>query len=168
MADGSHDQLTWMDPRQWRAMTDYERYSLLNCLQIVHPRLKPLIREVDSCAPFTPQGSVGTPQCLAIIGETGVGKTTFVRSWLQTATQRLGLSSAEPPALPYVYFAFPSPASSKGILASCLSALGDPRPAQGGEWTMMERLWKAFRASSVRLLIVDELQHLLNQDTGRL
>lgn len=167
MTDGSHDQVTLLDPRQWRTMTDYERYSHLNCLQIAHPRLKALIREVDSCASFTSQVSPGTPQCLAIIGESGVGKTTFVQSWIQTATQRLGLSLAEPQVLPYVYFALPSPASSKGILASCLSALDDPHPAQGGEWTMMERLVKAFRASSVRLLIVDELQHLLNQDTGR-
>src|SRR5260370_35460725 len=106
MADGSHDQLTLLDPRQWRAMTDYERYSLLNCLQIVHPRLKALIREVDSCASFTPQESLGTPQCLAIIGETGVGKTTFVRSWYTTVTQRLDPSLAKRQARPSDYFHF--------------------------------------------------------------
>jgi hypothetical protein len=32
---------------------------------------------------------------------------------------------------------------------------------------MMERLVKACRASSVQLLFVDELQHLLNRETGR-
>ena len=167
MTDGSHDQVTLLDPRQWRTMTDYERYSHLDCLQIAHPRLKALIREVDSCASFTPQVHPGTPQCLAILGETGVGKTTFIQSWIQTATQRLSLSSTEVPVIPYVYFALPSPASSKGILASCLSALGDPHPAQGEEWVMMERLVRASRASSVRLLIVDEFQHLLNRETQR-
>lgn len=32
---------------------------------------------------------------------------------------------------------------------------------------MMERLMKACRASAIRLLFVDELQHLLNRETGR-
>ena len=167
MRDGPHNGSPLPDPRQWRTMTDPERHSLLHRLHITHPRLKSLIQEVDSCASFDQQAYPGTPQCLAILGEAGVGKTTFVQSWIQSATQRLSVPSSEPPARPYVYFALPANATAKGILASCLSALGDPAPARGGEWMMMERLVKACRVSSVRLLFVDELQHLLNRETGR-
>ena len=167
LREGPHSHATLLDTRQWRTMTDRERYALLHRLHITHPRLKSLIQEIDSCASFAQQASPDTPHCLAILGEAGVGKTTFVQSWIQSATQRQSVSSNEPTALPYVYFALPANASAKGVLASCLSALGDPDPARGGEWVMMERLVKACCASSVRLLFIDELQRLLNRETGR-
>lgn len=159
----SHQEMT-LDPKQWRTMTDLGRYALIQRIQINHQRLKPLMTELDTYAYFAEQTETREPPCLAIVGEAGVGKTTCVQHWIRTATKRWDTASGEHPALLYLYTCHPALTTPKGILAACLSVLGDPHPDRGSERTMMERLQKLMRASSVRMLFVDKLQHLINRE----
>jgi len=158
---------TVVDPRLWRTMTDIKRYDLMQSITINHPRLKPLIKELDSYAYFAERVGMRAPQCLAILGEAGVGKTTFARTWIQAASTRHEAASEEQQVKPYVYFRLPTPATPKGILAACLASLEDPSPFQGTEWRMTERLCQLIRKTSVRMLFIDECQHLINRDTQR-
>jgi GTPase SAR1 family protein len=89
--------------------------------------------ELSTYAYFAKETDTKTPQCLAILGESGVGKTTLVQSWIQAATVQQELPSGEKQALPYLYMCLPTPTTPKGILAACLTALGDPHPVRGGE-----------------------------------
>jgi ABC-type glutathione transport system ATPase component len=135
------------DPQQWRSMTDLERYMIIERLQIKHPRLKQLMTELSTYAYFAKETDTKTPQCLAILGESGVGKTTLVQSWIQAATVQQELPSGEKQARPYLYMGLPTPTTPKGILAACLTALGDPHSVRGGEWAMMRHLQELLRAS---------------------
>src|SRR5260370_9272523 len=67
----------------------------------------------------------------------------------------------------YLHLTLPSASTPKAILAACLAKLEDAAPPRGAEWAMMQRLQHMMRASSVRVLFIDELQHLVNRDTQR-
>src|SRR5260221_5793813 len=169
VADEPIHQEAALDPKQWRTMTDLKRCALIQRIKIKHHRLQPLITELDTCAYFAEKTNTREPQCLAIVGDIGVGKTTLVQSWIQTATMRWGTGSEEEKlTLPYLYTCLPALSTPKSILAACLSTLGDPRAIQGSEWTMMSRLQRLVLASSTRMLFIDEFQHLINPETRRI
>ncbi len=155
-------QDTPLDPGHWRAMTSLERLALIERMVVKHNHLSPLIEELDTFASYS---GAGSPHCLAILGEAGVGKTTLARSWIRTAQQP---ASEERQRQPYRYISLPAQATPKAILASLLVELGDTVPLRGAEWAMMERLQRALRTSPVRMLFIDDMQHLLNRDTQRI
>ena len=168
MAEQMIPQEPLFDPGRLRAMTPLEGVTLVERMVIAHARLTPLMTELDKLANYSGSTPAGSPHCLAILGESGVGKTTLVRSWITSATAQLQTSGEGEPTRPYRYISFSPQATPKALLASFLTELGDAVPPRGAEWAMMERLRHLVRASSVRILFVDDLHHLVNKDTQRI
>lgn len=160
-------QDTPLEAKKWRSMADQERFALLQRMLIQHNRLAPLISELDTLAQYADADDSGTLPCLAILGESGVGKTTLVQSWIESRTAQARVPVEGGQTSPYLYHALPSPATPKALLATCLAKLEDAAPARGAEWAMMQRLQNLIQASSVRVLFLDELQHLVNRETQR-
>ena len=150
----------------WRTLTDAERYSIIEHLLIMHQGFTSLLAELDYCNLYTSSNSIHNPPCLAILGETGAGKTTLVHEWLarnnHTCTQ-----TPQGSLIPYLYVSVPAKASIKGTAAAFLTTLGDPNPGRGTQWNMVTRLHTLLKSCQVRMIFVDEFQHILDHDTQR-
>ncbi len=167
MKEHAAEQDTPLESKRWRTLTDLERFTLLQRILIQHDRLTPLITELDTLAHYADANDSGTPHCFAILGEPGVGKTTLVQTWLEARSAQARAPVEGGQTSPYLHISLPSPATPKALLAACLAKLEDAAPPRGAEWAMMQRLQHMMRASSVRVLFIDELQHLVNRDTQR-
>jgi type II secretory pathway predicted ATPase ExeA len=150
----------------WRNLNDAQRYALVEHILIAHKGFTALLAELDYCNRFLQSGSTHNPPCLAILGETGAGKTTLVQEWLA----RNGHGRSETPqgrSIPYLYVSVPAKASIKGTAAAFLTTLGDPNPGRGTQWNMVTRLHMLLKRCQVRMIFVDEFQHILDRDTLR-
>jgi hypothetical protein len=148
----------------WGSLTDTERYSILEHILIMHKGFTSLLAELDYCNRYTSSNSIHNPPCLAILGETGAGKTTLVHEWLS----RNNNTRSETPdgsRIPYLYVSVPAKASIKGTAAAFLTTLGDPNPGRGTQWNMVTRLHTLLKSCQVRMIFVDEFQHILDHDT---
>jgi hypothetical protein len=150
----------------WKTLTDAERYSIIEQILIMHKGFTDLLAELDYCNRYSQSSSTHNPPCLAILGETGAGKTTLVQEWLarncQTRSQTpLGSH------IPYLYVSVPAKASIKGTAAAFLATLGDPNPGRGTQWNMVTRLHALLKRCQVRMIFVDEFQHILDRETQR-
>jgi type II secretory pathway predicted ATPase ExeA len=127
-----------------------------------HPRLAAALAAVDECIEVTREDQES--RCLAITGESGVGKSTLISQVVKS------YPSKETPTgriVPILAVEVPRPTSVKGVTTTLLSSLGDPQPDRGNTVSQGERLYKLIRYCRVELVILDECQHLLDGKTER-
>jgi energy-coupling factor transporter ATP-binding protein EcfA2 len=130
---------------------------------IQHPRFQELHARITECLEATADD--GEPQCLCLIGETGVGKTTLVRSYAAAFPRyetRLGTRT------PILYLETPHPITVKGMTSALLHALGDPRAFKGTQAEMNARLQSYLADCGTRLVILDDFHHLIDKQTNRI
>jgi hypothetical protein len=63
------------DPKEWRNMSREQRYALVEGMVLTHARFAEATRRMAYCAQFTEELASRNPPCLALLGETGAGKT---------------------------------------------------------------------------------------------
>lgn len=129
---------------------------------IRYPRLKELHQAIQLCAVLSE--AAGEPQCMALMGVTGAGKSTVARTYAQGFPRA---ETAQGARLPVVYLETPSPATIKSVAATALRQLGDPRAASGTLWSMDARLVHYLRECQVRLVIMDDFHHLFDEESQR-
>ena len=129
---------------------------------IRYPRLKELHQAIQLCAVLSE--AAGEPQCMALMGVTGAGKSTVARNYAQTFPRA---ETAQGARLPVVYLETPSPATIKSVAAAALRQLGDPRAASGTLWSMDARLVHYLRECQVQLVIMDDFHHLFDEESQR-
>jgi hypothetical protein len=151
---------------QWRTMTKDQRIDMVEHLLIKHEHFKILLERIDYCARFGNAIESKSPPCLAILGNTGAGKTTLIDTWLANAP----LHERETPEgtiIPYLYVPVLSSPKKKGAVAAFLRALHDPNPSRGTEWDMISRVHRLIKRCQVQIIFVDEFQHLIDKDTQK-
>ena len=129
---------------------------------IRYPRLKELHQAIQLCAVLSE--AAGEPQCMALMGVTGAGKSTVARTYAQAFPRTETNHGAR---IPVVYLETPSPATIKSVAATALRQLGDPRAASGTLWSMDARLVHFLRECQVRLVIMDDFHHLFDEESQR-
>ena len=127
---------------------------------IRYPRLKELHQAIQLCAVLSE--AAGEPQCMALMGVTGAGKSTVARTYAQAFPRTETNHGAR---IPVVYLETPSPATIKSVAATALRQLGDPRAASGTLWSMDARLVHFLRECQVRLVIMDDFHHLFDEES---
>lgn len=126
---------------------------------IHYPRLKELHQAIQLCA--TLSAEAGEPQCMALMGVTGAGKSTVARSYAQAFPRAETPNGAR---IPVVYLETPAPATIKSVAAAALRQMGDPRAAHGTLWSMDARLTHYLRECQVQLVIMDDFHHLFDDE----
>lgn len=130
---------------------------------IYHPRFQELHTRITDCLAATVE--YGEPECLCLMGSTGVGKTTLVRSYVAAFPRRETERGTRSPVL---YLETPHPITVKGMTSALLDALGDPLAFKGTQPEMNARLQNFLADCGVRLVILDDFHHLIDKQTNRI
>ncbi|MEK7441821.1 MAG: TniB family NTP-binding protein [Chloroflexota bacterium] len=129
---------------------------------ILYPRLKELHQEICRCQQLSQVA--GEPQCIALEGLTGAGKTTLIR---QYATGFPRQETRTGTCVPVFYLETPSPATVKTMASVMLERLGDPAAHIGTIGSLNSRLIKLLQSCEVELVILDDFHHLIDTETDR-
>lgn len=97
------------------------------------------------------------PEGLAIVGETGTGKTTLLNRF---AKSRPRLEHTEFTEIPVLYASVPARCTIKGLSGLLLQAMGSPLWNRGDEQDRTFQLKTLIRGCRVRLILMDEVNHL--------
>jgi hypothetical protein len=130
---------------------------------IYYPRLKELHEEICRCQRLS--RIAGEPQCMALEGITGAGKTTLIRRY---ASEFPRLETHYGAMVPVFYMETPSPATVKTMASVMLEQLGDPAAHIGTVGSLNSRLIKLLVACHVELVILDDFHHLIDTETDRI
>ncbi len=155
------------DSKRWRTLTDEQRYALIDQLFISHPRLLPRFEELERAACRSREPEVSVPCGLALFGEQGVGKTAVARRWMEIDRGQQG-AHPEEARVPSLYASLPVHPRYKGLLAGWLSAFNDPCWNGGTQWNMEGRRRPFIKARRFQLLLIDNLELLVHQETERI
>lgn len=130
---------------------------------IRHPRFQQLHQRITQCILTTAE--FAEPECLCLVGATGVGKTTLVRSFAASYPR---YETSMGSRCPVLYLETPHPVTVKGMTSALLDALGDPRAFKGTQPQMNARLQRYLADCQVRLVILDDFHHLIDLQTDRI
>lgn len=151
--------MTQIDAGQWATQVG-DLHS--NGRIIHHPRFQELQNRIADCLAATAE--YDEPECLCLMGATGVGKTTLVRHYAAAFPRYETESGTRSPVL---YLETPHPITVKGMTSALLDALGDPRAFKGTQPEMNTRLQNFLADCGVRLVILDDFHHLIDKNTNR-
>ncbi len=158
------------DPGNWYEKTDLERLARVEQIHILYPRLRSLLARIDQCAQSAagvPPHQLHSPPCLAIAGQTAVGKTVLAKIWLAESVRKTQMEETKSLS-PYQYVGIPAMTSQKGLLATFLCAVTDSHSvslSQETIWTMESRLSSILSRCGTSLIIVDNCEHLVRHQS---
>lgn len=127
---------------------------------VSHPRTKAIEEALLRCL----KTAGHNPHGMALIGETGVGKTTLLERFRKT--YRLEETDTHSYQL-VVVVDTPPDATIKATLTALLRELGCPMPDKGTKESMMTRALTLLTELKTQLIVFDEFQHLLQTQTPK-
>lgn len=122
------------------------------------PQVKPTLQRLEDLVAYQCAGE--EPECIAIIGDTGTGKTTLIENFVQSKGRVEHQDFTEVPVL---YVEVPAKCSVKMLAALMLRNLGSPFWNRGDEVERTDQLITLLNACKVRMIIVDEVNHLADR-----
>lgn len=139
-----------------------ERQIYVEHIRIWYPRVQSIY---DAVAHIHDFNSVSAePQCLMVVGPTGVGKSTLLRSYTATYPRE---PRPEVDRLPILEVTVPARATIRNFVTRLLLAVGDPLADKGTVGAMENRLLYFMCQCQVEMLVVDDLQHFVDRDSDR-
>lgn len=103
------------------------------------------------------------PECVLLTGESGSGKTAFIKQFVSNYPV---IQGAEVDIRPIIYVEIPSQASIKDLCVVILKAFDDPIDnSKLTKLVLGEKVINFAKLSKTKLLILDEFQHLTERST---
>lgn len=122
------------------------------------PQVKVVLKRFADLLRYECEGE--EPECMVLLGETGSGKTTLLEYFRD---KHPPIQHADFKEVPVLYFRVPSSCSKSVLYAGLLAALGSPYAKSGNEADKLEQLLTLLRACKVRLILLDECNHLADR-----
>jgi hypothetical protein len=154
-ASTTRDELLALAPRQ--------RLHAVEHMRVIYPRWNTVLEKIAACHELQPDAA--EPPCLLLVGPTGAGKSTLIQSYMQRYPR---IITAQHTQIPVLCATIPSKATVKSMVVELLYRLGDPRANSGTVIGMTKRLCGFIEDCGVRLMILDELQHFVDQESQRI
>jgi hypothetical protein len=139
-----------------------DRIAYARQLIVLHPRFREAVDLLDRCHQGSRLG--GEPVCGAILGTSGVGKTSVVDHYYRLHPPEETETATRQPVLKVT---LQPDARPKGIAADLLLALGDPAWSSGTVQTLTNRAVRLLRHCGVELIVMDEFHHLFDADRAK-
>lgn len=130
---------------------------------IRYPRFNELHQEIRRCQQVSK--ILGEPQCMALEGVTGAGKTRLVKAYADSFKR---VETDEGTIIPVFYVDVPSPVTIRDLAQEMLRQLGDPNYDKGTRAAMTTRLVGLIKDCCVDLVVLDEFQHLIDSQTNHI
>jgi len=127
---------------------------------VYYPRFNEVLAAMEECMFFS--AGLPEPQCMMFTGDTGVGKSCAITVF-ENAYPRTDVGHVT--RVPVFSAVIPRPTQISGIATNMLASLGAPRPEKGSVTTKLGQLKTLFKTCGVRLIILDEFQHLIEHRT---
>ena len=154
--------VTTKDRAAWRDVPAAERIERAHKLIVLHPRFREAVELLKHC--HETFHHAGEPACGALLGTSGVGKTSVVDHYCGLHPSRDTETATEQPVLKVTLQPDTRP---KGIAADLLLALGDPAWSSGTVQTLTQRAVKLLQRCRVELIVLDEFHHLFDMDRAK-
>ncbi|OAB30297.1 hypothetical protein PMSD_21205 [Paenibacillus macquariensis subsp. defensor] len=131
---------------------------------IHHPKYGELLDELEMMLMLS-EGSVN-PEGLYLFGPTGVGKSTVTTEFTDRYPREyIKTIDREYTYIPVLHVRVPPKATPRMLASKILERMGDPLHHKGTEIEMRSRIHHFVRELKVKMIILDEFQHLIDADT---
>jgi len=104
--------------------------------------------------------SAEEPECLVLLGVTGAGKSTLLQYFRD---KHPPVQHTDFKEVPVLYFRVPSSCTKSALYVGLLEALGSPYAKSGNESDKLCQLLVLLKACKVRLILLDECNHLADR-----
>lgn len=139
-----------------------ERIAKLQNILVRSTQFRNALAKMEECMELTQLSAV--PRCMMLTGSTGLGKTTIIETLVRAYRSVEHADVTEVP----VFSAFvPKPATIGGLMTQLLVGLGAPKPESGTHATKLTKLHTLLKACRVKLIVLDEFQHLTEGMTSQ-
>ncbi|MES7181304.1 TniB family NTP-binding protein, partial [Cutibacterium acnes] len=140
------------------------RIEHVKSIIVHHPKYDELLNELENILFFS-DGSVN-PDCLYLYGQTGVGKSTVTEEFTSRYPREVVKEDhREYTHIPVLHVKVPPKATPRALASKVLNIMGDPLHHKGTESELTSRIHHFVRELKVRMIILDEFQHLIDSDT---
>ncbi len=140
-----------------------EKLKLVRELFIAGPYLESLMCEIDECKEDSKLG--GEAQCMFITGNTGSGKTTLIRKYMENYPRK---ELADRTNIPVFFTSLPENATPVRASQKMLTDLGDPFSCVSSDLEELRiKLICLLVSCGVELIIIDEFQHLIERKNNK-
>lgn len=150
------------DRSRWQLIPIAERVVVAQKLIVLHPRFRDAVALLERC--HRSFGQPTEPACAALLGASGVGKTSVVEHYAKLHPASETDAGTKRPVLKVT---LQPDARPKGIAADLLLALGDPAWSSGTVQTLTNRAVKLLNRCGVELIVFDEFHHLFDMDRAK-
>lgn len=151
-----------LSPKQIRQLPPRERLPYIKHIRVMHPRAQEILRKIRDC--YEDREISADPECLLLVGPTGTGKTTLLEIFTQEHPQ---VSTDTGQIVPVLMSTIRVPATEGNFASGLLEDLGDPRHDKGLIGNRMSRFRKFVKDCEIAMLILDEIQHFIDQKSQR-
>lgn len=140
-----------------------KQYTLAHTLLLRHPQFQNIYSNIKDCH-LSSLHLAREPQCMLLTGNTGVGKSTLLSTYVEEYPSQRTRSGN---VIPILMVETPSPVTVKGLASEILQMLGDPASEKGTLWAMNKRVVNLIEACKVEMVILDDIHHMLDKATSR-
>jgi len=134
--------------------------TLVDGILVHHAAFVDATRRIDNCFEFAHEAP--QPICLAVIGETGTGKSRTLDACYRKHPAVRGDAGMH---IPILRVTAPSKPTVKGLAEIMLEALNAPDTTRGTEIEKTRRVKILMRNTGTRVLMIDEFQHFYDKAT---
>lgn len=137
--------------------------NVIDNILIQHTAFRYAIVCINACFDLAERKGSSDPICLAVIGESGTGKSRVLESCcLRHPSKRLG----DGMIIPILRVDTPAKPTVKGMIEVMLDALGVPDShRRGTENEKTRQLKKLLKESQTVMIVIDEFQHFVDKGT---
>ncbi|HGF4932741.1 TPA: TniB family NTP-binding protein [Vibrio parahaemolyticus] len=131
---------------------------------VTTPSVAKVLRYMDRCRDLSDMDS--DPTCMMVYGDTGVGKTAIIKKYLK---KNEGDSDSEGDTIPVLHIELPDNAKPVDAARELLLQMGDPLALYDTDLARLtNKIVKLVPILGVRLIIIDEFQHLVDDSTNKI